>query len=50
MAHASRPRPTACLALADGSLFYGHGFGAIETRHDLAGHERVSGGYHEAGA
>jgi carbamoyl-phosphate synthase small subunit len=29
MAHtASRSRPTACLALADGSLFYGHGFGA----------------------
>ena len=22
------PRPTACLALADGSVFYGHGFGA----------------------
>ncbi|MFZ9133680.1 MAG: carbamoyl-phosphate synthase domain-containing protein, partial [Gemmobacter sp.] len=24
----SAPRPTACLALADGSVFYGHGFGA----------------------
>ncbi|NRA99175.1 MAG: glutamine-hydrolyzing carbamoyl-phosphate synthase small subunit [Rhodobacteraceae bacterium] len=24
----SRPKPTACLALADGSLFYGYGFGA----------------------
>ncbi|MGX0975876.1 carbamoyl-phosphate synthase small subunit [Roseovarius sp. MBR-51] len=29
MAHASTPRPTACLALADGSLFYGYGFGAV---------------------
>ncbi|WP_397541331.1 glutamine-hydrolyzing carbamoyl-phosphate synthase small subunit [Roseovarius salis] len=29
MAQLSRPRPTACLALADGSLFYGHGFGAV---------------------
>ena len=28
MAHPSRARPTACLALADGSLFYGTGFGA----------------------
>src|SRR5690554_3101492 len=28
MPHASQPRPTACLALADGTLFYGHGFGA----------------------
>ena len=25
------PRPTACLALADGTVFYGHGFGAIGT-------------------
>ena len=24
--------PTACIALADGTLFYGHGFGAIGTR------------------
>lgn len=24
----SDPRPTACLALADGTVFYGHGFGA----------------------
>lgn len=24
----TKPRPTACLALADGTLFYGHGFGA----------------------
>lgn len=28
MPHASQPRPTACLALADGTVFYGHGFGA----------------------
>ncbi|KNG93172.1 glutamine-hydrolyzing carbamoyl-phosphate synthase small subunit [Pseudaestuariivita atlantica] len=26
------PRPTACLALADGTLFYGRGFGATGTR------------------
>jgi carbamoyl-phosphate synthase small subunit len=24
--------PTACLALADGTIFYGHGFGATGTR------------------
>ena len=28
MAPKTQSRPTACLALADGSLFYGHGFGA----------------------
>jgi len=28
MASSSQPRPTACLALADGSIFYGYGFGA----------------------
>ncbi|MEL6648389.1 MAG: carbamoyl-phosphate synthase domain-containing protein, partial [Pseudomonadota bacterium] len=28
MAVITPSRPTACLALADGSLFYGHGFGA----------------------
>ena len=28
MAHTPQSRPTACLALADGSLFYGKGFGA----------------------
>jgi len=28
MAHAPQPHPTACLALADGTLFYGKGFGA----------------------
>ena len=30
----SNPHPTACLALADGSLFYGQGFGA--TGHTTA--------------
>ncbi len=29
MPDASQPRPTACLALADGTLFYGRGFGAV---------------------
>ena len=29
MAPAAKPRPTACLALADGSVFYGKGFGAV---------------------
>ena len=24
-----RPKPTACLALADGTVYYGHGFGAV---------------------
>jgi len=28
MPTSANPRPTACLALADGTLFYGHGFGA----------------------
>lgn len=28
MAHQPNQTPTACLALADGTLFYGHGFGA----------------------
>ena len=31
MADALTPHPTACLALADGSLFYGKGFGATGT-------------------
>ena len=30
MTATTSPRPTACLALADGSLFYGMGFGATE--------------------
>lgn len=28
-AHSASQNPTACLALADGTLFYGHGFGAF---------------------
>ncbi|WP_412506426.1 glutamine-hydrolyzing carbamoyl-phosphate synthase small subunit [Roseovarius sp. SYSU LYC5161] len=32
MTNASHPRPTACLALADGSVFYGRGFGATGVR------------------
>ncbi len=28
MAHSVQPKPTACLALADGTVFYGTGFGA----------------------
>ena len=28
MAQATPSHPTACLALADGTIFYGHGFGA----------------------
>jgi carbamoyl-phosphate synthase small subunit len=31
MAQSPSPRPTACLALADGTLFFGHGFGATGT-------------------
>lgn len=27
----TQPRPTACLALADGTVFYGRGFGAVGT-------------------
>ncbi len=29
MSHTPQPRPTACLALADGTLIYGRGFGAV---------------------
>ncbi|MDR9393447.1 MAG: glutamine-hydrolyzing carbamoyl-phosphate synthase small subunit [Roseovarius sp.] len=32
MTNASHRRPTACLALADGSVFYGRGFGATGVR------------------
>jgi carbamoyl-phosphate synthase small subunit len=32
MAQASPSHPTACLALADGTVFYGHGFGATGMR------------------
>ncbi len=31
MTASTNPKPTACLALADGSVFYGHGFGAEGT-------------------
>jgi len=31
MSQTSAPRPTACLALADGTVFYGRGFGATGT-------------------
>lgn len=30
-ASSAQPRPTACLALSDGTLFYGYGFGAVGT-------------------
>jgi carbamoyl-phosphate synthase small subunit len=44
MAHATRPRPTACLALADGSLFYGQGFGAVgETVAELCFNTAMTG-------
>ena len=38
------PRPTACLALADGTLFYGHGFGAVgETVAELVFNTAMTG-------
>jgi carbamoyl-phosphate synthase small subunit len=38
------PRPTACLALADGTLFYGHGFGATgETVAELVFNTAMTG-------
>ena len=44
MAHAPRPRPTACLALADGSLFYGQGFGAAgDTTAELCFNTAMTG-------
>jgi len=44
MAHAPRPRPTACLALADGSLFYGQGFGATgDTTAELCFNTAMTG-------
>lgn len=44
MAHAPRPRPTACLALADGSLFYGQGFGAVgDTTAELCFNTAMTG-------
>ncbi|MEI4231446.1 glutamine-hydrolyzing carbamoyl-phosphate synthase small subunit [Roseovarius sp. D22-M7] len=44
MAHAPRPHPTACLALADGSLFYGQGFGAVgDTTAELCFNTAMTG-------
>ena len=44
MAHAPQPRPTACLALADGTLFYGMGFGATgETVAELCFNTAMTG-------
>ena len=42
--HQSAARPTACLALADGSVFYGHGFGAVgETVAELCFNTAMTG-------
>ena len=44
MAYVSQPHPTACLALADGTLFYGNGFGAIgETTAELCFNTAMTG-------
>ncbi|GAA6189296.1 glutamine-hydrolyzing carbamoyl-phosphate synthase small subunit [Litorivita sp. NS0012-18] len=44
MAQQPSPRPTACLALADGTLFYGHGFGATgETTAELCFNTAMTG-------
>ena len=38
------PKPTACLALADGTVFYGHGFGAVgETVAELVFNTAMTG-------
>ena len=38
------PKPTACLALADGTVFYGHGFGATgETVAELVFNTAMTG-------
>ncbi|MDP3960081.1 MAG: glutamine-hydrolyzing carbamoyl-phosphate synthase small subunit [Pseudorhodobacter sp.] len=43
-APARQPRPTACLALADGSVFYGAGFGAVgETVAELVFNTAMTG-------
>ncbi|MBU2960196.1 glutamine-hydrolyzing carbamoyl-phosphate synthase small subunit [Citreicella sp. C3M06] len=40
----SKPKPTACLALADGTLFYGQGFGATgQTQAELCFNTAMSG-------
>ncbi len=44
VSHQSGPRPTACLALADGTVFYGHGFGATgETVAELVFNTAMTG-------
>ena len=44
MPQTNAPRPTACLALADGTLFYGRGFGAIgETQAELCFNTAMTG-------
>ena len=44
MAHSDRTRPTACLALADGTLFYGKGFGAVgEAQAELCFNTAMTG-------
>ncbi|MFD1194122.1 glutamine-hydrolyzing carbamoyl-phosphate synthase small subunit [Seohaeicola saemankumensis] len=44
MPHTNAPRPTACLALADGTLFYGRGFGATgETQAELCFNTAMTG-------
>jgi len=44
MTQSTAPRPTACLALADGTLFYGRGFGATgETQAELCFNTAMTG-------
>ena len=44
MPTSTEPRPTACLALADGTVFYGHGFGATgETVAELVFNTAMTG-------
>ena len=44
MPTSANPRPTACLVLADGTLFYGHGFGATgETVAELVFNTAMTG-------
>jgi carbamoyl-phosphate synthase small subunit len=44
MPQTTAPRPTACLALADGTLFYGRGFGATgETQAELCFNTAMTG-------
>ena len=43
-AASAQPRPTACLVLADGTIFYGHGFGATgETVAELCFNTAMTG-------